>query len=153
MFNKFTHDLMMDIGILFMRVMIGTVFLFHGGQKLFGLWDGSGLGNFAAFLENLGLPYPAVAAVLAGTAEFLGGISLITGIWMRFSIVPLLVTMGVAIVYVHPNSFSMQENGMEYPLTLAGVLLGLLLTGPGSFHPSVLFTPRRVMVMSEPVEA
>lgn len=128
-------NLLQDLGCLFIRVMIGVVFVFHGGQKLFGFFDGAGLVGFAKYLETtIQVPYPAYAAVLAGGAEFLGGLALITGVGMRIMIIPLVVTMGVASYMGHAHTFSMQQNGMEYPLTLGVVLIGLLMMGPGRFR-------------------
>lgn len=153
MIRRFTRELTLDTGLFVIRAMLGIVFLFHGGQKLFGLWEGSGLVDFAAYLEGLEIPAPAVAAVLAGAAELWGGLALITGAWMRFSILPLIATMVTAIVFVHPHTFAIQSNGMEYPLTLAVVLLGLLLTGPGRFQLLALFPNRPLPTLSQPVEA
>lgn len=131
MLRRFSRDLLLDVGLLLIRGMLGTVFVFHGGQKLFGWWDGSGLAEFAGTLQHLSMPYPAYGAVLAGGAEFFGGMALVTGLCMRLAIIPLIATMAVAILFVHPQTFSAQAQGMEYPLTLAVVLLSLLFMGPG----------------------
>ena len=118
--------------------MLGAIFVFHGAQKLFGWWDGPGLPGFAAWLQQLSIPLPAYAAVLAGAAEFFGGCFLVTGIGIRWAVLPLIATMGVAIYYVHRSAFSVQEQGMEYPLTLAVLLVGMALTGPGRWSLSAL---------------
>lgn len=128
---RWGRDALTDWGLLIIRLMLGSVFIFHGAQKLFGLWDGPGLVGFAMYLESLLVPYPPAAAVMAGAAELLGGVALVTGIWMRWATLPLISTMGVAIVMVHARTMSMQQNGFEYPLTLAVVLCGLACTGPG----------------------
>ncbi len=120
-----------DLGLLLIRLMLGVVFVYHGGEKLFGLFEGAGLAGFAQYLETLKVPYPEYAAVLAGGAEFLGGLALITGYGVRWMVVPLATTMGVATYLVHQHAFSLQQNGMEYPLTLGVVALAIGLTGPG----------------------
>lgn len=130
---RWGRDTLTDVGLLMMRLMLGSVFIFHGAQKLFGVWDGPGLVGFATYIESLQLPYPPAAAVLAGAAELLGGLALVTGISMRLATLPLIFTMGVAIVVVHARTMSMMQNGFEYPLTLAVVLAGLACTGPGRF--------------------
>ena len=127
------------VGLLLIRVILGVVFTYHGSQKLFGLFDGASLGGFARYLETLNNPYPAVAAVLAGSAEFLGGLALIFGYGMRIMVLPLIGTMGVACLLVHREAFSIQHNGLEYPLTLAVVLTGLALIGPGRITLGRLF--------------
>ncbi len=131
-----------DFGLLVIRLMLGVVFIFHGSQKLFGLFDGPGLPGFAKNLDSLGLPYPAFGAVLASSAEFLGGLALITGFGMRTMTIPLITAMGVACWYAHNHSFSIQQQGMEYPLTLGVVLFGMLCAGPGRFALSRLFPKR-----------
>lgn len=133
MLAKLSQDVVRDFGLLWIRAILGTVLVFHGGQKLFGWWDGPGLAGFAAYLEQLQIPLPAYGAVLAGTAEFFGGLAILIGFSMRWMLVPVIATMAVAIAYVHPKTFSIQASGMEYALTLACVAAGLLLTGPGRF--------------------
>jgi putative oxidoreductase len=147
MFKRLRQDWLQDCGLLTIRMIVGVIFVFHGGQKLFGLWHGSGLDGFAAYLQTLDVPLPAVAAVLAGAAEFLGGLALISGAWMRLAIVPLLITMGVAVATVHRQAFAIQDNGMEYALTLALVLVGLALTGPGRLSISGRLPRSRRMVI------
>ena len=137
------RDYLPDFGLLVIRLMLGSVFIFHGAQKLFGIWDGAGLGGFATWLETINMPYPPYAAVLAGGAEFLGGVALVSGIWMRTATLPLIATMAVAITFVHAHTMSAQENGIEYPLTLAVVLLGLACTGPGRFWFNLDALPKR----------
>ena len=126
--------------------MVGVVFVFHGSQKLFGLFAGPGLADFAQFLQQLHVPAPQYMAVLAGAAEFFGGIALGLGLWSRIAVIPMIVTMLVAIVMVHHSAFSAQNDGMEYPLTLAVVLLGLGLTGPGKFSVGALLSTKRPVV-------
>ena len=120
-----------DLGLLVIRVMIGVVFVFHGAQKVFGLFGGYGLEGTAGFMESLGLPLPYASAVLAGGTELVGGLALITGFGQRLISIPLTFTMLVAAFTAH-SGFNGQTGGMEYPLTLALVTAGLGLTGAGS---------------------
>ena len=111
--------------------MAGIVFLFHGSQKLFGLFEGPGLEGMAGWLESLGVPFPMLSAALAGGAEFFGGLALITGLGSRLLSIPLTFTMLVA-CWTH-TGFSAAQGGMEYPLLLAVLAAGLGLTGPGKY--------------------
>lgn len=120
-----------DVGLLLIRGMVAVVFVYHGSQKLFGAFGGPGLEGFAGMLGKMGLPMPHVQAVLAGSAEFLGGLALGLGLATRLAALPMVATMLVAAFMVHGQAFGAQHNGMEYPLTLALVLAGLVLTGPG----------------------
>ena len=132
MFAKLSRELLSDLGLFMIRSIVGVDFLFHGLQKMTGIWGGSGLPGFAAYLEQLSVPYPAYGAVAASAAELLGGVALITGFGMRIAALPLMATMGVAIYFVHRTQFAAQAGGMEFPLTLGLATLGLTLTGPGS---------------------
>ena len=132
-----------------MRIILGVVFVFHGSQKLFGLFDGPGLATFTAYLHQLELPYPQYLAVLAAGTEFLGGLALILGLQMRTMMVPLATTMFVAAFVVHRGQFDMQHGGMEYPLTLGMVTTGLAMTGPGRFSLSTLIKIKNIILPDE----
>jgi putative oxidoreductase len=138
-----------NLGLLLMRVMLGAVFSFHGAQKLFGAFDGDGLKAFAASLESMQVPWPMESALAAALTEFVGGLALATGIGARVMAIPLVITMLVAIVKVHPNAFSARKNGMEYPLTLAVMTAGIGLLGPGSW---TLLVPKRKKSRPAPSE-
>lgn len=136
MFNA-NHIVARDLGLLIIRLMPGLAFAFHGAQKLFGMFGGHGLDATAGWMESVGIPFPASSAVLAGSAEFFGGLSLITGLGARWMCLPLAFTMLVATTTL--SGFDVRASGMEYALTLGMVSAGLFLTGPGSL---VLRIPR-----------
>lgn len=119
-----------DTGLLAMRLMIGWVFVFHGAQKLFGWFGGHGIAGSAGFFEQLGIPFPTLSVIMAGGAEFFGGLVFIAGTGLRWAAVPTSFTLFVAAFSAH-SGFSAQAGGMEYPLTLAIMAAGLGLTGPG----------------------
>ncbi len=119
-------------GLAVVRLMVGVVFIFHGAQKLFGWFGGGGIAGTAGFFETLGLPMPTVSAYAAGGAEFFGGLALLAGVAWRPAAAALVVTMLVASFSAH-SGFSGQTGGMEYPLTLAMVTLGIGLAGPGAW--------------------
>ena len=123
-----------DLGLLLVRLLPGIVFIFHGAQKLFGVFGGGGLEGTGQFFDSIGIPFPATNALLAGATEFIGGLALVTGVGARLAALPLVGTMAVAILTVHSGSFAAQSGGMEYPLTLAFVTAGIALTGPGRYR-------------------
>jgi len=120
-----------DLGLLIARSMGFLVFFYHGAQKLFGWFGGSGLSGFAGYLESLGTPFPMLAAFAAALSEVLGAIVLLSGRGF-FGLVPLVFTMVVAITTQWKNGFDVQQSGIEFPLTMLLMLVSLLLTGPGS---------------------
>lgn len=120
----------LDFGLASMRLILGVVFAFHGAQKLFGWFGGYGIEGTSQFFESIGLPLPTLNVYLAGGAELIGGLALLLGILSRSSAVLLAFTMLVASVTAH-SGFAAAGGGMEFPLTLGVVALGLALTGPG----------------------
>ena len=121
-----------DTGLLLARLMLAVVFVFHGAQKLFGLFGGYGIQGTAGFFEQLGMPFPVASVVLAGGTEFFGGLALGLGLLARPAALGLAATMFVAAFSAH-SGFDGQAGGMEYPLTLAVVSLALAASGPGRF--------------------
>lgn len=132
-----------DLGRFLIRGALGVVFVGHGAQKLFGVFGGPGLTGFSGFLESLGLPFPMANAVLAGAAEFFGGLTLLAGVGTRVSAGLLVGTMMVAAFAVRSHGLSAQNGGMEYPLVLAVLLVGIGLIGPGGLTLGPLVQPAR----------
>jgi putative oxidoreductase len=127
-----------DVSLLLLRVIVGVIFAAHGAQKLFGAFGGPGL---TAMVQpppdGMGmLGYPVTIG------EFFGGVGLIVGFLTRFSAASLIVIMLGAIFMVHgqhgfflgggPES-TLAEAGFEYNLALIGLLLPILIAGPGRF--------------------
>ena len=73
------------------RLTVGLVFFQSGWGKLHDLEKVTG------FFTELGIPHPAFQARLASLAEFVCGGLLLLGLGTRFAVVPLVVTMCVAI--------------------------------------------------------
>ncbi len=115
---------------LLLRVTLGGLFLAHAALKLF-VFTPAGT---AQFFASVGLP-PALAYVVM-TAEVLGGVALILGLWTR--VVGLLLTpilLG-AIVTVHAaNGFFFNDlhGGWEYPAFWIVALVVQALLGSGAF--------------------
>ncbi len=127
-----------NLSLLVLRVIIGTVFIAHGGQKVFGWWQGPGLAGFVDHLHQTGIP--VFLAYLAAFTEFFGGIAVLIGLLTRLSSLGLLIVMAVAVFKVHfSNGFFSQNRGFEYPLTLLGIALSLLISGAGNFSIDALF--------------
>ena len=115
-----------DYSLLAVRVVVGTSFAAHGAQKLFGAFDGPGLTKTVEMMGPMGYP------VTVG--EFFGGLGLVVGFLSRFSAASLIVIMLGAIAHVHgKNGFFLQNGGFEYNLALIGLLLPVLIAGPGRF--------------------
>ncbi|GAB4423471.1 MAG: DoxX family protein [Anaerolineae bacterium] len=115
-------------GLVVLRVVVGLVFLVHGGQKLLMF----GLGGTAGFFGSLGIPLPMVAAVVVIAVELLGGLALLLGLGTRYVALLLAGDMLVAILTVHlPAGFFVSDGGYEFVLTLLAASLFFALAGPG----------------------
>lgn len=118
-----------SLGLLLLRVMVGLVFVIHGGQKLFVF----GLPRFASSLAQMGVPAPPAAAVVVTLVEFVGGALLIVGLFARPAAVLIAVDMLVAVLLVHLRRGFFNPGGFEYPLTLMVANLVLALLGAGAW--------------------
>lgn len=120
------------------RIALGTIFLAHGGQKLFGLWGGSGLAQtMEDFQKYMGIPPYLTAA--AALTEFFGGLAVLAGLFTRLACAGLGIVMLVAIYKAHwVHGFFInwalaagKGHGIEFNLALLAMCLAILLSGPG----------------------
>jgi len=119
-------------GITLLRVIVGLTFAAHGAQKLFGWFGGYGLEGVGQWMESIGITPGYLMALLAGSAEFFGGLALVVGLLVRPAAASLVVAMLVAIFSVHwANGFFITANGFEYAMVLALVSAVLLIEGAG----------------------
>lgn len=115
-----------------LRLTIGSMFMAHGAQKLFGLLGGKGLAATGEMFAQMGFQPGVFWAGVVGSSEFFGGLCLLIGFLTRWATLPLMVTMAVAILKVHlPNGFFAQGGGFEYPFVILGGLVALSLLGAG----------------------
>ncbi|TKH40227.1 oxidoreductase [Paenibacillus polymyxa] len=125
---------MLASGLLLIRLVVGLLFVGHGAQKLFGWFGGYGPKGTGGWMESIGIKPGVLMAVAAGLMELLGGALFTVGLLTPLA--ALLITMAMlgAIVKVHgQNGIWATANGYEYPLVLIAVVIGIALTGAGSF--------------------
>jgi len=129
-----TNPQMLGIGLLIGRVVLGLLMAAHGAQKLFGWFGGYGLHGTAQWMDSIGLSPGTALALLAGGAEFLGGLSLLLGLLVRPASVALAFTMLVAIFSVHfSKGLFLSNGGYEYGLALLATTIALFISGGGRF--------------------
>lgn len=120
------------IGALFLRVPVGIILTAHGAQKLFGWFGGYGLEGTGQWMASIGLEPGFLMALLAGAAEFFGGLALILGLLTRPAALVSAFTMVVAIFSVHAsNGLFMANNGYEFALSLLAATAALTALGGG----------------------
>ena len=118
---------------LILRVPVGLILMAHGAQKLFGWFGGNGLAGTAGWMSSMGMEPGYLMAILAGGAEFFGGIALVLGLLTRPAALVAAFTMLVAIFSVHiSNGLFAADGGYEYALILMVALLALTVQGGGA---------------------
>lgn len=121
--GSYTREI--NITLLFLRITIGIFMLTHGFGKLTMLFEGGPV----QFADPIGIG-PTASLILAVFAEVLCSILLIFGIATRFALIPLLITMLVAVLIVHSaDAFGVKEMALLY-LT---VYTTIAITGAGKF--------------------
>ena len=120
-----------QLALAIVRIMLGIVFVAHGGQKVLGLFGGSGLEGFISWTGSLGIPvYLGYAAAFA---EFIGGLLLLLGIYAELGALLVIGVMIGAIYFVHlPHGFFIQNGGYEYVLSLIVSSVAILIGGAGT---------------------
>ena len=117
---------------LVLRVPTGIILAAHGSQKLFAWFGGYGLEGTGQWMESIGLAPGFLMALLAGSAEFFGGIALILGLLTRPAAALSAFTMVIAIFSVHfSNGLFMSNNGYEFALSLLAITAALAIQGGG----------------------
>ncbi len=137
---------MVGFGLLVLRVVLAVIFLAHGGNKLFGLFGGPGIGPgglslTSAYFDQLGLHPAFILALADALVEVIGGLLLACGFLTRWASIALSISMGIAIWKVHLHwGFFMnwmgaadRGQGMEFSLLLIAALLCVAFAGAGDF--------------------
>ena len=122
----------MNVGRLLLRASIGSFFIGHGTQKLFGWFGGHGIDGTAGFFESIGIKPGRRNAIAAGAAEAGGGALLAAGAATPLAAASLIGVMLTAIRTVHlKNGPWVTAGGYEYNAVLIAALVALAEVGPG----------------------
>lgn len=114
------------MGLLFLRVTMGSGIAYHGYQKIFGGF----IGKLAEGVKGMGFPYPEAFAWAAALSEFLGGILIALGVGTRAAAFFVFSTMAVAAFLAHAaDPFNKKELALAY-WAISGALM---LTGAGPY--------------------
>ncbi len=119
-----------DVGLLILRIGLGSMFIFHGAPKMFGgpeTWEKVGLA-----MGSLGIQFlPTFWGFMAALSEFIGGICIILGVFFRPACVLLTITMIVAAIRHLSGGDGLR--GASHAIEDGVVFLGLILIGPGKY--------------------
>jgi len=113
---------------LVLRLVVGTIFIVHGYQKL------TGLEGYTGYLTSLGVPLAGLFAVIVMIVEFFGGILLVLGFFTHWVAKLQAIEMIVVIPLVHlGNGFLNSNMGYEFPLLILAASISLMITGAGEW--------------------
>ena len=117
--------------LLIVRLYWGWSFFQTGLGKL------KDLSGPTQFFTELGIPFPAFNALLAGTTECVGGLFLLIGFASRLTTIPLIVTMIVAYVTADREAVSALFSDPDKftgatPFLFLFACLLVLVFGPGA---------------------
>ena len=108
----------------------------HGWGKVLRLFGDEPI----KFADPFGLG-PEVSLALVAFAEFFCSILIMLGLFTRWAVIPLIITMLVAVFYSHiDDPFSRMEKGLMYLIPY----FVLLLSGPGGFSLDAWWDRRKV---------
>ncbi len=126
--------ILVSLGLLILRVVIGLTLTGHGAQKVFGWWGGPGMAVWTQSITKLRIRPAAPWAWIAALSEFGGGLLLAVGLLSPLGSLAIAGAMLVAIATVHwPNGFWNGKRGYEFNLALLASVTALALTGPGTY--------------------
>ena len=115
------------------RLALGAAMIAHGAQKVLGSFDGPGLKTFIAGTTPFIFMRPAWFWLgAAALSELVGGLLVALGLLTRVGAFFIACTMLTAVVGFHlSGGFFAANSGYEYPLSLLGMALALLISGGG----------------------
>lgn len=107
----------MSVGMLLLRIVVGTLFIGYGTRKLFGWFGGGGRQGTAELVGSLGYHPPTTMAILLGVAQTVGGTLLLLGLLTPVGTALIVGIMVSAILVPRaPKGVWNTNGGIELPL-------------------------------------
>lgn len=117
-----------DSALLLLRLVLGTVFIAHGLDKLVFSGLTATSGQFSAW----GVPQPTLSAWMVMATELAGGVLLVVGLLTTLAAGVLALLMAAALWFVHVGAgFFASAGGFEYPAVLMASLVMIVVFGAG----------------------
>lgn len=128
--RKFGWNAGADLGLLILRFCLGADLLVRGSQALFGVLGGSGSAAFARQLAAMGYQQSSTLAMVAGGTQLGAGALLVLGLFTPLAAAAVLGLLA-NVVFLNRHSGFFAPGGIEFPVAVAVMALGLMFTGPG----------------------
>src|SRR5205807_9858906 len=80
LFSMEDGTMVADLGLLLLRLTLGTVFLAHGAQKAFGAFGGPGFEAASGFIGSMGFRPARIWTALAVGGELAAGLLFVLGL-------------------------------------------------------------------------
>lgn len=134
-FTSTANPINKDLGLLFLRLLIGVLMALIGYEKLIHFTEMAASDFWAKNVSFLGMT-GTVPLALTVFAEFFCSLFIIVGFLTRFSSLILMFCMGYIFTVVFPSApITTGEHGMEFntAFTYFVIYFVLVLTGPGKY--------------------
>jgi putative oxidoreductase len=112
-FKKHQH-----YGAIFLRLLIG-IFIIYGVQD--NVLSYEHMKEFAAFLQERNVPFPLFSAFLSAYTQFVCGIMILLGAWIRLAAIFFIINFIAAIIIAHLGD------------TFRGIFPALMMVAAGFF--------------------
>jgi putative oxidoreductase len=128
-FAQSSRDWLLLLG----RILLGGIFVLSGYGKLMGL------SAFAASLEQKGVPFASVMALIGAPVEFFGGLAIVLGIETRYAAALMVGFVIVATLISHrfweyqDAVRQMQKTQFSKNMAILGGFVVLFVQGGGRF--------------------
>ena len=122
-----------DTGVLLVRLAFGFR-LIYGTMDNVVSYDQ--MLHFRDFLEDHGFPFPLISAFVSVAAQFLAGLSFISGLWIRVFSALMILNFLIALLMVHMGDTYLNSAPAIHLLVVS---IFLLINGGGrwSFNSSI----------------
>jgi putative oxidoreductase len=128
-----------DISLLIVRILLGSIIAAHGAQKIFGWFGGYGFdATIGFFTQTVGVPYLLAVAIIL--IESIGMLALIAGLLGRVISSALIAIMIGAIVTTHAGfgffmnwSGTQAGEGFEFHLLVIALSSVVVINGSGVY--------------------
>ena len=127
-----------------LRLTLGVIFIGHGLQKVFGLFNGPGWAKWTSMAQMVPFPFMRPTWLwlsAAAIGELVGGALVLLGLFTRLGAFLIMCSMLTAIGFHWPLFFG--PGGMEFALACLGGALALLIAGGGQASADRMISGRR----------